>query len=72
MNGNILNFPSKEKVDANKVLDEARDKLEDCILLGVTKDGDAYYSICAQDPAQVVFLLRSLEHIVISMELEED
>lgn len=70
MNGNILNFPGKEKLDANHILDEARDKLEDCILLGVTKDGEAYYSICAQDPTQVVYLLRTLEHIVISMELK--
>jgi hypothetical protein len=67
----VLNFPTKEKVDANAVLDDARDKLEDCILLGVTKDGEAYYSICAQDASQVVYLLRALEHIVITMELQQ-
>jgi hypothetical protein len=72
MSENILNFPVKEKVDANAVLEDAKDKLEDCILLGVTKEGEAYYSICAQDPAQVVYLLRALEHIVITMELQQD
>lgn len=68
----ILNFPAKEKIDANAVLDDARDKLEDCIILGVTKDGEAYYSICAQDASQVVYLLRALEHIVLVQELEQD
>ena len=68
----ILNFPTKEKIDANAVLDDARDKLEDCIILGVTKDGEAYYSICAQDASQVVYLLRALEHIVLVQELEQD
>ena len=69
MNGNVVNFPVEKKPDANAVLEDAKDKLEDCILLGVTKDGDAYYSICAQDPAQVVYLLRALEHIVLTMEV---
>jgi hypothetical protein len=72
MTENILNFPSKGKVDANAVLEDAKDKLEDCILLGTTKDGEAYYSICAQDVSQVVYLLRALEHIVITMELQQD
>lgn len=69
MMGRVVDFPVKQKVDANTVLDDAKDKLEDCILLGVTKDGEAYYSICAQDPAQVVYLLRALEHIVLTMEV---
>ena len=68
----ILNFPTKEKLDANTILDAAKDQLEDCIVLGVTKTGEAYYSICAQDPAQVVCLLRALEHIVLVQELEHE
>ena len=67
--GNILNFPAKEKVDANTILADAVDKLEDCILLGITKDGEAYYSICAQSSEQVVYLLRVLEHLVIAQDL---
>lgn len=69
---NIVKFPVKEKLDANAVLEDARDKLEDCILLGVTKDGQAYYSICADSPQQVIYLLRALEHIVLEMELNGD
>ena len=66
---NIVKFPIKEKVDANAVLEDARDKLEDCILIGVTKEGDSYYSICAQDAEQVIYLLRMMEHLVIANEL---
>jgi len=69
MTDNVLNFPSKEKIDANTVLNDAMDKLEDCILIGVTKDGESYYSICAQDAQQVIFLLRMMEHLVIANEL---
>ena len=65
----ILNFPSKEKVDANHILNDAMDKLEDCIVLGITKDGEAFYSICAQDSEQVIYLLRVLEHLVIAQDL---
>lgn len=65
----ILNFPSKEKVDANHILTDAMDKLEDCIVLGITKDGEAFYSICAQDSEQVIYLLRVLEHLVIAQDL---
>jgi hypothetical protein len=69
MTDNVLNFPSKEKIDANTVLNDAMDKLEDCILIGTTKDGESYYSICAQDAQQVIFLLRMMEHLVIANEL---
>lgn len=69
MNGNVFTFPNKEKMTANTVLDDARDKLEDCIVLGVTKEGDAYYSVFAQDAGQVIFLLRALEHVVLTQEL---
>ncbi len=69
MTDNVLNFPSKETIDANTILTDAMDKLEDCILIGVTKDGESYYSICAQDSQQVVYLLRMMEHLVIANEL---
>lgn len=67
--GKILNFPSKEKVDANHILTEAMDKLDDCIVLGLTTDGEVYFSICAQDSEQVIYLLRLLEHLVIAQDL---
>jgi hypothetical protein len=67
---NIVKFPVKKDLDPNAILDDARDKLKDCILLGVTPDGEAYYAICADSPQQVVFLLRTLEHMVIAMELD--
>jgi hypothetical protein len=65
----ILNFPSKEKVDANHILNDAMDKLEDCVVLGTTKDGEVYFSICAQDSEQVIYLLRLMEHLVIAQDL---
>ncbi len=67
--GKILNFPTKEKVDANHILTDAMDKLEDCIVMGLTKEGEVYFSICAQDSEQVVYLLRVLEHLVIAQDL---
>jgi hypothetical protein len=48
---------------------DAMDKLEDCIVIGITKDGEAFYSICAQDSEQVIYLLRVLEHLVIAQDL---
>lgn len=69
VDGKVLNFPKKEKVDANHILTDAMDKLEDCIILGITKEGEAFYSICAQDSEQVVYLLRVLEHLVIAQDL---
>ncbi len=69
MTNNVLNFPSKETIDPNTILNDAIDKLENCILIGVTKDGESYYSICAEDSQQVIFLLRMLEHLVIANEL---
>jgi hypothetical protein len=71
MTDNVLNFPGTEKVTCDTILTEAVDKLADCIILGVTKEGDAYYSICAQDVAQVVFLMRTLEHVLIEKEMTE-
>jgi hypothetical protein len=65
----VLNFPSKEKVDAETILADAAGKLEDCIIIGITLDGEAYYSICAQDSEQVIYLLRVLEHLVIAQDL---
>ena len=69
MTDNVLNFPTKEKVDADTILKESIGKFENCIVIGVTKDGTAEYSICAEDPEQVVFLIRVLEHLVIAQEL---
>jgi hypothetical protein len=65
----VLNFPKKETIDANHILTDAMDKLEDCVVLGITKDGEAFYSICAQDSEQVIYLLRVLEHLVIAQDL---
>ena len=67
--GKILNFPSKENVDANYILKDAMDKLEDCVVLGVTKDGEVYFSIAAEGSEQVIYLLRILEHLVIAQDL---
>jgi hypothetical protein len=69
MSDNIFEFPGKEKLDANAVLADAKDKLSDCILLGTTTDGEAYYSIFAESPQQVIYLLRALEYIVIKTEI---
>lgn len=69
---NIFKFPAKEKVTIEGILDDAKDKLNECIVLGVTKDGEAYYSIYAENPQSVVYLLRALEHVILEMELNGD
>ena len=46
---NILNFPAKEKIDADTVLQNRIGKLEDCIIIGVTKDDELYTAICAEN-----------------------
>lgn len=72
MSENIFQFPVKEKLSVNGILEEAKDKLDECILLGVTKEGEAYYSIYAENPQSVIYLLRALEHVVLEMELNGD
>lgn len=69
MTDNILNFPSKETITPDLILEESKGKYATCVIIGVTSDGQADYSICAEDAAQVVFLLRTLEHMVIANEL---
>ena len=69
MTDNILNFPAKETVDANYILENAKDQLEDCIIIGVTKDGNLYTGICAESSQQVIYLLRTLEHLIIAEDL---
>jgi hypothetical protein len=66
---NIFQFPKREKLDANAVLEGAKDNLSDCIILGTTKNGEAYYAIHAESPQQVIYLLRALEHIVLELEI---
>lgn len=67
--GKILNFPQKEKIDADTILDNAHGILEDCIVLGVTKEGNLYSGICAENSQQVVYLLRMLEHLIMAEDL---
>lgn len=67
--GKILNFPSKEKVTADSVLENSIGILDDCVVIGVTKDGNLYSGICAENSQQVVYLLRMLEHLVIAEDL---
>lgn len=67
--GKILNFPTKEKVDADSILENAKGILEDCVVLGVTKDGNLYSGICAENSQQVIYLLRMLEHLVMAEDL---
>lgn len=66
MTDNIVNFPAKETVDADTILASATGKLEDCVIVGIIKDGQLYTGICAESSEQVVYLLRVLEHLVIS------
>lgn len=66
---NILNFPAKEKIDADTVLQNSIGKLEDCIIIGVTKDDELYTAICAENAQQVVYLIRVLEHLLIAEDL---
>lgn len=72
MSENIFQFPVKEKLSVNAILEDAKDKLSECVLLGVTKEGEAYYSIYADSPQSVIYLLRALEHVVLEMELNGD
>jgi len=69
MTDNILNFPKKETIDADTVLRSSIGKLDDCIIIGVTKDEELYTAICAENAQQVVYLLRVLEHLVIAEDL---
>lgn len=66
MSDNILNFPSKETITADSMLASATGKLEDCVIVGITRDGQVYTGICAESSEQVIYLLRLLEHIVIA------
>ena len=67
--GKILNFPQKEKIDADTILEGAKGVLDDCIIIGVTKDDTLYTAICAENSQQVVYLLRVLEHLILAEDL---
>lgn len=67
--GKILNFPAKEKVTADSILSGAMGILDDCIILGVTKEGNLYSAICAENSQQVIYLLRMLEHLIVEEDL---
>lgn len=69
MSDNIVNFPAKETIDANHILENAKDQLEDCVVIGVTKDGNLYTGICAENSQQVIYLLRTLEHLIMAEDL---
>ena len=69
MTDNIVNFPKKETIDADTVLQNSIGKLDDCIIIGVTKDEELYTAICAENAQQVVYLLRVLEHLLIAEDL---
>jgi hypothetical protein len=66
MTDNVVNFPKKETVDADTILASAAGKLEDCVIIGITKDEQLYTGICAESSEQVIYLLRVLEHLIIS------
>lgn len=70
MTDNVLNFPKKETIDADTILASATGKLEDCVIIGITKDGQLYTGICAESSEQVVYLLRVLEHLIISENID--
>lgn len=69
MSDNILNFPTKESITPDTLLEDAKGQYENCIVIGVTKDGKADYSICAEDAQQVIYLIRMLEHLVVAQEI---
>lgn len=69
MTNNVLNFPAKDKIDADTVLTNSVGKLEDCIIIGITKDSELYTAICAESSQQVIYLLRTLEHLLIAEDL---
>ena len=66
---NILNFPAKEKIDANTILEGAKGILDDCVIIGITKDDTLYTAICAENSQQVIYLLRVLEHLILAEDL---
>ena len=66
---NILNFPAKEKIDADTILEGAKGILDDCVIIGITKDDTLYTAICAENSQQVIYLLRVLEQLILAEDL---
>ena len=69
MTDNVLNFPKQDRMTPDAILSDAQGKYDTCIVIGVTPDGKAEYSICASGSEQVIYLIRMLEHLVFENEL---
>ena len=69
MTDNIIKFPNREAITPDAVLEEAIGKYAHVVLIGITPEGKADYTLCAEDAEQVLYLLRMLEHLVIANEL---
>ena len=59
--GNI----TKLNIDVDTVLEGAKEQLEDCVLLGWDKDGEAYVASTLADGGDVLWLLKVGEHALM-------
>lgn len=59
----ILQFKgiTRHKVDPNNVLEGAIDKLDECLIIGVDKEGFNYYASSESDVPKLVYQLELLK-----------
>jgi hypothetical protein len=68
MTDNIVQFPGttteidKEKITPEVIMDAARDRYEELILIGRTKDSSTYECVSTTDVAETLFHVTRIQH----------
>ena len=59
MNNNVVTLPvtTTLDLDPDRVLEEAKGKLEHCVIIGYTKDGGEYFASSIADAGTVAWLM---------------
>lgn len=70
--GDVVNLDCVTKLDLspNRVLDGARDNLEDAVIIGWTKEGDFYFSSSKANGAEVLWLLEKAKKYLLEIDDE--
>lgn len=73
MTAKILQFDglTTNRLEPDAVLESAKDKLEDVILLGWDKDGELYMAANFSDAAKLIYLMERAKHAFFHLADEE-
>lgn len=63
----IINFDGETKLEleADKVLDAAKGRVEDCIIAGWDKDGELYLATTSGNMPEIIFILEHAKNYIM-------